>query len=426
MDMNSSLDVNESALFDATDSDHFGLVNGSVSYDLMKNVSVQALFFTGYLLIFLLGIFGNCLVCYVVFKNKHMQTVTNYFIANLALADILLCVLAVPFTPLYFSMERWIFGKVLCKLVPVTQGTSVYVSTLTLTSIAVDRYFVIIHPFRPKLQLMVCYTIIISIWLFSISSTLPYAYYVNQELYEGVQYCEEFWPTEFMRRMFSSFTAIMQFVVPFIIILFCYVMISIRMNERIRIKPGSRGSQKEESDREKKRRTNRMLIAMVTIFGGCWLPFNTIHLIGDYNAMASTWIYYNICFFITHIVAMSSTCYNPFLYAWLNENFRKEFQLVLPCFKGLDRQAGRRSLYRSERTENNITVGEVLPHQQATESSFVNSVTCRDNKKVHEEVIQLTTIGEEAATNGEVRENNGDAPITGDLSHVSSARIDTR
>jgi hypothetical protein len=29
---------------------------------------------------------------------------------------------------------------------------------------------------------------------------------------------------------------------------------------------------------------------------------------------------------------MSSTCYNPFLYAWLNENFRKEFKKVLPCF----------------------------------------------------------------------------------------------
>ena len=29
---------------------------------------------------------------------------------------------------------------------------------------------------------------------------------------------------------------------------------------------------------------------------------------------------------------MSSACYNPFLYAWLNESFRKEFKLVLPCF----------------------------------------------------------------------------------------------
>ncbi len=34
-----------------------------------------------------------------------------------------------------------------------------------------------------------------------------------------------------------------------------------------------------------------------------------------------------------HALAMSSTCYNPFLYVWLNENFRKEFKKVLPCFR---------------------------------------------------------------------------------------------
>ncbi|XP_018022277.1 prolactin-releasing peptide receptor-like [Hyalella azteca] len=405
---NDMRELNVSETNTSDDSDR-NVYNTSVPYDVMKNTSVLAVFFLVYLIIFTLGIFGNCLVCYVVFKNKHMQTVTNFFIANLALADILLCVLAVPFTPLYFAMGRWAFGRVLCKLVPVTQGTSVYVSTLTLMSIAVDRYFVIIHPFRPKLQLIVCYSIIISIWLFSMSSTMPYAYYVNQELYEDVLFCEEFWPSEFMRRIFSSFTTIMQFGVPFIIILYCYVMISVRMNERIRIKSGSRGSQKEESDREKKRRTNRMLIAMVTIFGGCWLPFNTIHLVGDYNASASKSAYYNLCFFITHTLAMSSTCYNPLLYAWLNENFRKEFMLVLPCFKSLDGPAGRKSVYRSERTDNNITVGETLPHHGNTESSFVVSVTCRDNHKVQEEMVQLTTIAEELATNGEIREKNGEA-----------------
>jgi len=36
-------------------------------------------------------------------------------------------------------------------------------------------------------------------------------------------------------------------------------------------------------------------------------------------------------FFAAHVVAMSSTVYNPFLYAWMNDNFRKEFRRVLPC-----------------------------------------------------------------------------------------------
>ena len=40
------------------------------------------------------------------------------------------------------------------------------------------------------------------------------------------------------------------------------------------------------------------------------------------------------------MVAMSSTCYNVFLYAWLNDSFRKELKRILPCF-GKDAEAGR-------------------------------------------------------------------------------------
>lgn len=81
-------------------------------------------------------------------------------------------------------------------------------------------------------------------------------------------------------------------------------------------------------DRERKRRTNRMLIAMVTVFGVSWLPLNTVNLVNDVNESTGDWPYYNLSFFMVHAIAMSSTCYNPFLYAWLNENFRKEFKQV--------------------------------------------------------------------------------------------------
>ena len=36
-------------------------------------------------------------------------------------------------------------------------------------------------------------------------------------------------------------------------------------------------------------------------------------------------------FFAAHVIAMSSTIYNPFLYAWMNDNFNKEFRQVIPC-----------------------------------------------------------------------------------------------
>jgi hypothetical protein len=79
----------------------------------------------------------------------------------------------------------------------------------------------------------------------------------------------------------------------------------------------------------RKKRTNRMLIAMVVIFAICWLPLNIVHMVAEFHR--SDLIHYKVLFLSTHVIAMSSTIYNPFLYSWLNDNFRKEFQQIIPC-----------------------------------------------------------------------------------------------
>lgn len=353
--------------------------------DVIHNRLVQVFFCILYVTVFILGVFGNVLVCFVVLRNKAMQTVTNIFITNLALSDILLCILAVPFTPIYTFMGRWAFGRTLCHLVPYAQGCSIYISTLTLTSIAIDRYFVIIYPFHPRMKLTTCIFIIVSIWVISLLATLPYGLYVrvfseeimpvnltmdgsnlmfpfnystavnfsnqptfdaNMQINQTINpnlvvtevprtvncYCEENWPSERYRKVFGSVTTILQFVLPFIIISICYIWISVKLNARARAKPGSKSSRKEEADRDRKKRTNRMLICMVAVFGLSWLPINMVNIFDDFYVKSNEWPFYTLLFFVAHSIAMSSTCYNPFLYAWLNENFRKEFKHVLPCF----------------------------------------------------------------------------------------------
>ena len=70
---------------------------------------------------------------------------------------------------------------------------------------------------------------------------------------------------------------------------------------------------------------------MVAIFAVCWLPLNVILLSLEYDESLAASPYFLLVFFAGHVVAMSSTVYNPFLYAWMNDNFRKEFRRVLPC-----------------------------------------------------------------------------------------------
>lgn len=116
-----------------------------------------------------------------------------------------------------------------------------------------------------------------------------------------------------------------------------------------------------------------MLIAMVAVFGISWLPLNVVNVLNDFYASTDEWKFYNFLFFIAHSVAMSSTCYNPFLYAWLNDNFRKEFKLVLPCFNPT---SGGKCMTGSQRWQPEPTFNG---NNETIQESFMTSSFARSN-----------------------------------------------
>ncbi|KAI3375879.1 hypothetical protein L3Q82_003754 [Scortum barcoo] len=108
--------------------------------DPIKLLSVQVVLILAYSTIIVLGVLGNSLVIYVIYRFKTLRTVTNFFIANLAVADLLVNTLCLPFTLVYTLQGEWKFGSTLCFLLPYAQGLAVHVSTVTLNVIALDRH----------------------------------------------------------------------------------------------------------------------------------------------------------------------------------------------------------------------------------------------------------------------------------------------
>lgn len=74
-----------------------------------------------YMIVFVVGVIGNFLVCFAVWRNQHMHTVTNLFIVNLAVADLMVILICLPPTVLGDVTETWYIGSVMCKIVMYSQ-----------------------------------------------------------------------------------------------------------------------------------------------------------------------------------------------------------------------------------------------------------------------------------------------------------------
>lgn len=120
--------------------------------ELNDNTYFQTTVYIMYISIFIFALFGNGVVCYIVYSSPRMRTVTNYFIANLAVGDILMSLFCVPFS--FFPtllLQYWPFGSLLCQLVNYSQAISVLISAYTLVAISIDRYIAILWPLRPRI-----------------------------------------------------------------------------------------------------------------------------------------------------------------------------------------------------------------------------------------------------------------------------------
>ena len=75
-----------------------------------------------YCLVFLLSVVGNLLVIITLIQNKRMRTVTNVFLLNLSVSDLLLAVFCMPFTIVPIMLKNFIFGPVICVMIRYLQG----------------------------------------------------------------------------------------------------------------------------------------------------------------------------------------------------------------------------------------------------------------------------------------------------------------
>lgn len=284
---------------------------------------------TVYSLICAVGLAGNAAVICVIVGTPRMQTVTNVFVLNLAIADSLFT-LVLPVNIAELLLQRWPFGELLCKLVLAADHYNLFSSAYFLAAMSVDRYLVVLATVRsrrtPWRTLRAARLTSLGIWLGVTAMVLPFFAFAGVYSNElQVRSCGLSFPQPEQAWLQASrvYTLLLGFALPMCTLFTLYADL-LRRLRALRLHSGAKALGKA------RRRVTILVLAVLA--GGflCWTPFHLASVLALTMDLPPTPLVVGISYAITSL-SYASSCLNPFLYAFLDSRFRKHFCVTFKC-----------------------------------------------------------------------------------------------
>ncbi|XP_061559202.1 alpha-1A adrenergic receptor-like [Phycodurus eques] len=356
------------------------------------------------------AIVGNLLVILSVVCNRHLRTPTNYFIINLAIADLLLSTTVLPVSATLEILDYWVFGRIFCDIWAAVDVLCCTASIMSLCVISIDRYIGVRYPLQypvivtEKRALLAMLGVWILAIVISIGPLLGWKQPPSQDDMECVITQEPF---------YALFSSLGSFYIPLAVILamYCRVYVVAKrttknleagvMKERqqdsneltLRIhcrnqqiqdlcatsKTGGGGATSAgrstltvkllKFSREKK--AAKTLGVVVGMFILCWLPFFLALPISSFNRnLRPPETFFRVIFWLGYF----NSCLNPIIYPCYSREFKQAFIRILRCRWKRKRQGWQAYYnYRCQQGSNNSSY---LNGSQQTLSSVGHSPRC--------------------------------------------------
>ncbi|ODN06402.1 Tachykinin-like peptide receptor 99D [Orchesella cincta] len=278
---------------------------------------------------------GNVTVIWIVLAHKRMRTVTNYLLVNLSIADAMSSTLNVIPNYSYMLTGHWPFGALYCKIVQFVSMLSICASVFSLMAIAFDRYMAIMNPLRPRMGKRLTLGIAAAIWIGGTILSMPMlVFFQTYEKIisngETIVICYSEWPDgpqtqSFQEYLYNVFFMIFTYFIPIAVMGYTYTRVGIELW-------GSKSigecTQRQLDNIKSKRRVVKMMIVVVTIFAFCWLPFHMYFILVSLSPNLTNYQFVQEVYLGIYWLAMSNSMYNPIIYCWMNNRFRRGFQQV--------------------------------------------------------------------------------------------------
>ncbi|XP_063703924.1 tachykinin-like peptides receptor 86C [Culicoides brevitarsis] len=284
------------------------------------------------------AISGNAIVIWIVLAHRRMRTVTNYFLLNLSLADLLMSTLNCVFNFIFMLNSDWPFGAAYCTINNFIANVSVGCSVFTLCAITLDRYIAIVRPLQHRTSRKKARIFLLIIWVSSCLLAAPcimYSTTMTKTYMNGKSrtVCYMLWPdgrypTSMADYIYNIVFLTVTYAIPMMIMLVCYTSMGRELWGSRSI--GEHTERQMESMKSKKK-VVRMFIIVCTIFAICWLPYQLFFIYAYHNPKFTSSSYAQHMYLGFYWLAMAQSMVNPIIYYWMNGRFRVYFQQAICC-----------------------------------------------------------------------------------------------
>ncbi|XP_004676671.1 PREDICTED: C-C chemokine receptor type 9 [Condylura cristata] len=284
-----------------------------------------------YWLAFIIGALGNSLVILVYWFCTRIKTMTDMFLLNMAIADLLFtCTL--PFWAIAIA-DQWKFHNLACKVVSSMYKMNFYCFVLLIACISWDRYLAIAQATKEwtprwrslKKSKIICFIV----WGLAISSSLPEILYSEVKELSNISICTSVYPKNKNPKLKSIILILREslgLILPFVIMICCYAIV---IHTLIQAKKSPR------------RQALKIIIIVLTNFVLSQFPYNCVLLV---QALDANIYFISSCELSiemdkilqsTQVMAFLHSCANPIFYLILGRRFRQDICKILrklSCF----------------------------------------------------------------------------------------------
>ncbi|VDK51942.1 unnamed protein product [Anisakis simplex] len=288
------------------------------------------------------GVPGNILVLYVIMKYREMRTVSNVFIFNLALADLLfLC--GVPIVSIQTITSEWIFGQAMCKAFISENGINQFARAIFMGVLSLDRYLAVCYAVQSTKWRTPRFAFIISLasWLAVTIEMVPLLKFAKLiKIYEDGSNdsrcaCMLIWSDDvdnrmndtdmineitFSTRIFTTYSFTLSYMLPLVAIWFFYANIIARLWARRNVffKINAKSSRRTTT------KVTLMGLTIVISYTLFWMPFWIVTWSIVLEAKWAVSPLLEPLSYSSYALQYINSAVNPFLYMFLTDTFRQK------------------------------------------------------------------------------------------------------